>query len=137
MSSSRRRSRIDEVRAWAEGRHDIRALALVGSHARGDARPDSDIDLVVLCSEPLRYLRSTEWVAAFGPVRRSRLEDWGKVRSIRVWYRDGAEVELGIAGLDWAELPLDRGTSDVLRGGSAILLDRDGLLGRAMQAAAA
>lgn len=34
----------------------VRAVCLVGSMARGDARPDSDIDLVVLCERPVREL---------------------------------------------------------------------------------
>ena len=35
---------------------DICGLALVGSWARGTARADSDVDLVVLTSHPDRYL---------------------------------------------------------------------------------
>jgi len=56
-------SLFDSVRYWAEVREDVRALAIVGSHARGDARPDSDVDLIVVCSEPTRYLRDTAWVS--------------------------------------------------------------------------
>lgn len=125
---------IEAVRRWAEGRADIRALALVGSHARGDARPDSDIDLVLLCTDPERYVRATDWISTFGEVARSSLEDWGDVRSVRVTYRSGTEVEFGIAGLDWAAIPPDRGTADVLRNGVRILLDREALLDRVVRA---
>lgn len=124
---------IEIVQKWAERRDDIRALALVGSHARGDARSDSDIDLVLLCSDPARYVRQMDWVSTFEEVVRSSLEDWGKVQSVRALYRSGTEVEFGITGLDWAAIPPDRGTSDVLRNGSSILLDRDALLSRVMQ----
>jgi hypothetical protein len=39
--------RLDRVTRWASERADIRALALVGSHASNRARPDSDINLVL------------------------------------------------------------------------------------------
>jgi protein-S-isoprenylcysteine O-methyltransferase Ste14/predicted nucleotidyltransferase len=125
---------IEAVRGWAARRRDIRALLLVGSHARGDARPDSDIDFVLLCHDPASCLRRTNWIAAFGDVARFAVEDWGKVRSLRVFYRDGTEVEFGIAGLEWAALPPDPGTREVLREGGSILLDRDGLLEGVTQA---
>ena len=124
---------IESVRKWAERRDDIRALVLVGSHARGDARSDSDIDLVLLCTDPAGYVLRTDWVSAFGEVVRSSLEDWGKVQSVRVLYRNGTEVEFGVTGLDWAAIPPDRGTSDVLGNGTVILLDRGALLSRVMQ----
>lgn len=128
---------VRDVNEWACAREDIRAVALVGSHARGDAGPDSDVDLVLLCSEPERYLRSTEWIRVFGEPLRSSLEDWGRVRSVRVLYRGGIEVEFGFADPDWAALPLDAGTADVLRDGSRVLLDRDGALREALASVAA
>jgi predicted nucleotidyltransferase len=123
---------VSRVRAWACAHDDIRAVALVGSHARGKARPDSDVDLILLCLEPERYLRSMQWTSAFGEALRSAIEDWGNVRSVRVFYRGEVEVELGLAPLDWAAVPLDAGTADVLRGGVEVLLDRDGALREAL-----
>lgn len=125
---------IDAVREWAQQRNDIRALALVGSHARGDAGPDSDVDLVLLCADPVRYLDDTEWVTVFGEVTRSAQEDWGRVRSVRVCYRGGPEAEFGVTGLDWAALPPDPGTREVLAGGHVILLDPDARLERVARA---
>ena len=126
---------IEAVRAWAERHRDIRALAVVGSYARGESRSDSDIDLVLLARDPARYLRQTDWVSTFGEAQELSLEDWGKVQSLRVRFRDAPEVEFGFAGLDWATLPLDSGTSNVLRGGCRTLIDRDALLGQAIAAA--
>jgi len=54
------------VTRWASRRSDIRGLALVGSHASNRARPDSDLDLLLLATEPKRYLEDTSWVSAFG-----------------------------------------------------------------------
>ena len=37
---------VQVVLVWAKAQPKIRAVALVGSHARGTARPDSDIDVM-------------------------------------------------------------------------------------------
>jgi predicted nucleotidyltransferase len=124
---------IDDVRRWAEVREDIRTLAVVGSHARGDARPDSDVDLVVVCSDPARYLNDIAWVRTFGEVVELSSEDWGLVQSLRVPYRNGPEVEFGIAGTMWTVIPPDRGTAQVVGDGCSMLLDRDGQLGRLLR----
>lgn len=124
---------IDDVRRWAEALEDIRTLAVVGSHARGDARPDSDVDLVVVCSEPARYLNDIAWVRTFGEVGELSCEDWGLVQSLRVLYRNGPEVEFGITGTVWTAIPPDRGTAQVVGDGCSILLDRNGQLGRLLR----
>lgn len=38
---------INRVRADLEGRYPIRLIGVFGSAARGDARPDSDVDILV------------------------------------------------------------------------------------------
>jgi predicted nucleotidyltransferase len=126
MAPAHAESLIEKVRRWADLRDDIRAVALVGSYARGDARADSDIDLVLMCSERSRYLSDTGWLSTFGEVATQSFEDWGMVQSIRVVYRNGPEVEFGVTGLDWAAFPVDEGTAAVLRHGCSVLLDRDG-----------
>jgi predicted nucleotidyltransferase len=119
---------LDAVGAWAAGRSDVSAVVLVGSRARGQAKPDSDVDLVVLTSAPEPYLEDHSWIELFGEVDRSELEDWGRVQSVRVFYRDGLEVEFGIATPDWAEEPLDEGTRRVLDAGFVVVFDRGGNL---------
>jgi predicted nucleotidyltransferase len=104
----------------------VRALLVVGSVARGDARPDSDVDVVLLATEPERYLGRIDWVRTFGATRHTEIEDYGRLVSIRAVYRSGLEVEFGIAAPDWAEAPFDPGTEEVARGGIVVLLDRDG-----------
>jgi len=128
---------IAAVAAWAAAGDDLRALALVGSRARGEARPDSDIDFVLLAVDPERLLDERGWIARFGRAGSVALEDWGRLRSLRVRCDGGSEVEFGVAAPDWAALPLDAGTAGVLRGGCRILLDRDGSLSDALRAAGA
>lgn len=117
---------LEHVRAWVEPREDVRALVVVGSVARGDARPGSDVDIVLLTNHPGRYLVNVDWISDFGAAHRVELEVYGKVTSVRVVYDDGLEVEFAIAAADWASTPLDPGTEAVARDGIVVLLDRDG-----------
>lgn len=115
---------MDKLRNWAELQTDIYAILLVGSQARGDAKPDSDVDLVIICKRPEQYLNDTKWVHVFGIPARKDFEDWGKVTSVRVWLQDGPEVEFGFTNEDWVKEPLDAGTKAVIKDGYRILFDR-------------
>lgn len=124
---------VDHLVRWATLQEDIRGILLVGSHARGTANVHSDVDLVMLCRTPARYLNDIAWISDLGEVARVEREDWGKVHVVRVFYRLGREIEYGITSLDWAGEPADEGTLQVLRGGARVLLDRDGELHRLME----
>ena len=126
---------LDEATAWASERPDVVGLALVGSHARGTARSDSDVDLILLCTDPNSMLDHRDWPARFGKVRDVEFEDYGALRSLRAFYQDGLEVEFGLAAPAWARVPLDSGTQQVIAGGIRILYDPGGLLGDARNAA--
>ena len=119
---------LDQVTRWAESQSNCAALALVGSHARGEARPDSDIDLVLLVEKPNKYLEDLSWIHTFALPIRTQIEKWGKVQSVRVWYFDDLEVEFGLAELDWVSSPLDKGTASVISEGCQVLYERDGFL---------
>jgi len=122
--------------AWATQRHDILAVGLAGSHARGTAHPDSDIDLVILATDPAAYLSETTWAGKFGTAARQQTEDYGPLASLRVWYAGGPEVEYGWTTRAWAALPLDAGTREVMAGGFKVLFEREPLLSRALAEAA-
>ena len=81
---------------WVSNQSDVQAAALVGSHARGAAQGESDIDLVILTDQPQKYLESTDWAEHFGTFERHQIENYGNLTSVRVWYQDGNEVEYGI-----------------------------------------
>ena len=124
---------LKAVTSWAEHEVDIVSVALVGSRARGDARSDSDVDLVIQCTRPERYLKELTWLSQFGVVQATSIEDWGLVQSLRVFYVGGPEAEYGITSPEWVNFPLDEGTIKVLRDGVLVLLDRDGSLTRAVE----
>lgn len=123
---------IEAVTRWAEVDARIVALALVGSHARGDANPTSDIDLIVVCKNPPELLNDQSWTQKFGPGKTSGVEDYTRVQSVRVFYDDGAEVEFGVTSLAWTNIPIDAGTMTVMRNGMRILYDPEKRLKRAL-----
>jgi predicted nucleotidyltransferase len=120
------------VRAWAETRPDIRAIAVAGSWAHGDARMDSDLDLVVLSTEPEQYLGDSAWSRPFVPdavLMDSRA--WGPLTELRFLRRSKLELDFGVAPPSWASIdPVDDGTRAVVSDGVTILHDPDGLLAR-------
>lgn len=67
---------LDKVERWGGRTSDISAILLVGSYARGEAGPDSDIDLVIVAKEPQNYSLNRCWAGEFGAPASSLLEDW-------------------------------------------------------------
>ena len=111
-------------------------VALVGSHARGTARTDSDLDLVLLVQEPDRLLKSSGWFSYFGEgTVLIRTEDFGGVQERRLLTADGHEIEICVGQPNWAAVdPVDPGTAAVVRDGFRALYDPTGLLSRLVDA---
>ncbi len=86
------------------------------------------MDLVILTTDPQRYLDDTAWVAQFGLVTKQQTEYYGRVTSLRVWYADGPEVEFGLTTPQWAGLPLDQGTRRVIQDGMRVIWERTPIL---------
>jgi uncharacterized protein len=120
---------ISRLEHWSAAEPGIQAIALVGSHARGTACADSDIDIIIICTDPSHYLKSTNWLSAFGEIRNAEREDWGLVQSWRVFYLDGTEVEFGITSKEWcSEAEISSGTGRVISDGAKIVFDPNFLL---------
>jgi hypothetical protein len=120
---------LDKVRAWAEHRPEISAVALAGSHAHGRARPDSDIDLVILSDSPDK-LRGSSWLTDLGPLTQRTTEQWGILTAHRVLYEQNGEVEVGVAPTSWADIPMDDGTLRVVSDGIVPVYDPRSLLNK-------
>ena len=127
---------LDRLTEWAQSRSDVLGLAIVGSHARGTASPDSDIDVIILCRDTAALTAHYDWAARFGKVREVVTEQYGMVRALRVFYEDGLEVEYGLNPQRWVSIPLDPGTRMVISDGMRILYDPADLLQNAAAAAA-
>ena len=120
---------LERVKKWAETQNDIKAILLVGSYARSQAHEDSDIDLVLLTNEPNKYLDDYSFTKNFGCIKEIKKEFWGRVTSLRIWYREGFEVELGITTPDWiTEDPLDAETLRTIKDGAKVVINRIGNL---------
>ena len=124
---------LNAVIEWAEGKPGILSIALVGSYARDEAKIDSDVDLVLLASTSKEFIDKPEWVKKFGNVKSLKIEDWGLVTSLRVFYQGELEVEFGMTTPEWASKPIDEGTRQVIADGMKILLDKPGLLDQALK----
>jgi len=96
---------------------------------RGAARPDSDVDVVVLTSNQAFYLNDLSWAESFGSVVATNQEHYDPVKSMRVHYDGGLEVEFAFAPLEWADTQAaDDGTLAVVSAGMVILADKSGRL---------
>lgn len=120
---------------WVRKTDELRALALCGSWARGDARPDSDLDLLVLMREPsararAQLLECIPFDPAGFKCQSLRWETYGVVHSAHMIFRPAVELELSFASINWASRsPIDPGTRQVVMGGFKLLVDKDLMLG--------
>jgi uncharacterized protein (TIGR02569 family) len=111
----------------------------VGSWARGAARPHSDVDLVILSSEPSRLLAARDWYERIHPeAELVRMDDYGAIQERRLRLPGGLEVEIGIGSPSWAETtPVDDGTRAVTTDGLETVYDPTGLLAALLAVTAA
>jgi uncharacterized protein len=123
--------------AWIRTQPDVQAAALVGSYARNAATERSDVDLLILSTEVEKYFEPRRWTSIFGAVDKYDVENWGRVKSLRIFYKGAAEVEYGFSTPDWADLPVDEGTRRVVTDGMKILFDPQGILKRLQEMVAA
>jgi hypothetical protein len=120
------------VAAWARSRSDVFGLAIVGSWARGSARSDSDIDLMVLVPKPQAFRCDDLWLAEiqWGEARVTGWHDadYGMVWSRHVRLEPPCEMEFTFCALSWtATDPVDPGSLNVVSTGCRILVDKLGL----------
>lgn len=126
---------LTQVIQWASSRTDILAVALVGSWARGTARPDSDIDFMFLTPnlasfrEHLIWIDEIDWNSIGCEVEEWEDEDYGLVWSRHLYLTNEIEAEFSFGLPSWASVaPIDAGTLNVVRDGCRILYDPENLL---------
>ncbi len=129
------RELLAKTRGWASRRDDVVAAGLAGSWARGDARMDSDVDLVILTRAPRFYLEDDAWIRDLGGLRLVGTRSWEPLTERRFALPSGLEVEAGIAPPSWASTePLDPNLRPTVRRGFDILYDPEGLLADLVEA---
>ena len=124
--------------AWAPSRADVLGVALVGSWAHGTARPDSDVDVVVVSSDPERRAAAGDWPTDLRAAPVLRRRRWGVLIETRLGLPDGLQVEVGVVPESWTRTdPPDPGTARVVSDGMRIVYDPSGRLAALVAAAAA
>lgn len=82
---------LADVVLWAEEQEAVLAVALVGSHARGQARMASDVDIIILTSSFEQYAADSSWFVQLRPGSRLvRSATWGPLLERRFRLRSGA-----------------------------------------------
>ncbi|MFF8373495.1 nucleotidyltransferase domain-containing protein [Streptomyces lydicus] len=124
---------IDRITRWAANRQDIVGLLLVGSYARDAARPDSDVDIVLLTTDQPQYFNNT-WASELALGELVRTQSWGPITERRYATASSLEVEIGISSPEWAQTdPVDPGTRRVVTDGARPLHDPAGVLASLIQ----
>ncbi len=119
---------------WTRSHKKIEGSCIVGSYARGQQTPESDVDAMIFSSQRDIFFADRSWLDRFGDIERAAVEFWGRVQSLRVFYKNGLEIEFGFDTIDWANIPIDSGTFRVVSDGMKILYDPTGKLSK-LQAA--
>ena len=130
------------VADWAVSHEDIRAMALIGSWARGDPHQGSDIDLLLLSDRAAEYRLCWEWLGEISfegagyRILSSEDTSYGIVWSRHIVLMPRAKVELTFAPCSWARTdPVDLGTRSIVKDAFKIVFDKDGALERVVNAA--
>lgn len=133
MLQSVREQWLNTFSTWAERQPALRAVLVVGSSARKDHPADgwSDLDLVVIATDPDVYLGSTDWFGDLGEPLFHIVErtSEGELIERRVLFGSGLDVDFMVASVERAKrgfpgtfIPI------VMQRGWTILLDKDGLV---------
>ena len=89
---------LSQMVSWGGGQDDLRAIAVVGSHARSEhpADPWSDLDLVFMARRPKRYLDQSSWLSEIEPPWLAVLEPTvvGGEQIFHITFAGGTKVDL-------------------------------------------
>lgn len=128
---------IERFVKWAETREDIRAAIVVGSRARTEFPADewSDLDMIVITSNPQHYISTTEWIENIGKPLLTFVEPTagsGDDTERRVLFEGMVDVDFALIPLQKAQQLLQNKTSpgvaalvsNVFGRGMRIILDK-------------
>ena len=112
------------LKEYARSNSHIESVIIVGSYAKETNKKDSDLDLVIITSNKSEMVLNQDFTQEFGEIDKQQTEYYGACTSIRVWYKNGKEIEFGIVEPSWISTPLDAGTYQVLSDGYKIIIDK-------------
>jgi arginyl-tRNA--protein-N-Asp/Glu arginylyltransferase/predicted nucleotidyltransferase len=105
------------------------ASAIFGSRAAGNAREDSDYDVLILTDDIEHFFIDDDLQKRFHRLRETKIERRGKFKILRAFYKNGDEFEFNFAppALAKPESP-DESLRHIVAGGIQILHDPQGIL---------
>src|SRR6185503_21085771 len=88
---------IQRFAKWAQTKQDIRAAFIIGSRSRADHPADawSDLDIVIVVTDPQPYLSIASWVESIGKPWLTFIEPTADGRGMerRVLFEGGLDVD--------------------------------------------
>jgi hypothetical protein len=128
---------LDRVPVLVTMHPEIVAVALVGAWATGAGTDASDIDMVVIASDPTALLATDDWHRMVNEsAQLVRSSSFGAITERRLRLTDGMQVSVGIAAPGWLSTkPMYPATAQVLAGGTVVVHDPKGMLQAAIDAA--
>jgi aminoglycoside 6-adenylyltransferase len=128
---------IQRFVAWAETVSDIRAAVIVGSRARVERPADewSDLDLIVVTTNPVFYINTTGWLDQIGTHWLTFVERTasGDGRERRVVFEGALDVDfVPIPAALFSATPI-AADLDIVRRGVRVVLDKDGTINKTLQ----
>src|SRR5919199_2830326 len=123
---------LEQIRAWADARSDIRAVVMTGSTVRTDGSADStsDLDIELFTTTPELYA-STTWTSEIRPVWVQLCfepDDELDYRNRLTIFEGGQKVDFRVASIAAMERMVSSGVLDeVYERGYRVLLDKDGI----------
>lgn len=123
---------IRKFTTWAEDIKDIRGTIVVGSRARKETPADkwSDLDLVILTTNPDYYLNNTKWIEKIEDYWITFIENTavGGSKERRVLFKEGLDVDFSIFTVQiLKEMIENYEIQAVLNRGIRVLIDKDNL----------
>lgn len=121
---------LTQITQWSSENLNIIGLALVGSYARGNARSDSDIDLMLITPNPWLFRQNMKWIYEIDwkhinlNIKDWKDSDYGVVWSRHIYFVEQTKIEFSFGLPTWTSInPVDRGTLNVVKNGIKILYD--------------
>lgn len=128
---------IERFCEWAKNRPDIRAAVVIGSRARVDHLADewADLDLIIITTDPKRYVSRSDWISNFGKPLLTFIEptSTGGEKERRVLFEGMLDVDFAIVPHEKAKKLFENVTdlqgaaqiANLFGRGMRVLLDKD------------
>ncbi len=119
--------------SWTERTHDVIAVFIIGSRARDKSPADafSDLDLVLVVTDPEHFLSSDEWIENLSPYWMQFTErTFGGGQERRVLFEGALDVDFCLfSEAQFRRLATEREAHKIFSRGYRVMLDQAGLAG--------